>query len=195
MSPRTYNQVARAEATERTRRAILDAAQRLFLEQGSFELPLDEVADEAGVTTRTVLRHFGTREGLIEAGIADTDSAVVRERSAVPGDVESALNRLVGHYERVGDQVMRMLAAADRYPLVERAVDGGQAEHRRWVAETFAPELEDLEPPERKRRAAMLATVTDVYVWHLLRRRHGLGRRETENAIHDLVDSLAGGAR
>ena len=192
MSPRTYNQVARAEATERTRRAILDAAERLFLEQGSYELPLDEVADEAGVTTRTVLRHFGTREGLIEAGLADTDSAVTRERSAEPGDVEAALRRLFGHYERVGDQVMRMLAAADRFPLVRRAVDGGQAEHRRWVAEVFEPDLDGVGPSERKRRLAMLATVTDVYAWHLLRRRHGLSRRDTEDAIHDLVGKLRG---
>ena len=192
MSPRTYNQVARAEATERTRRAILDAAERLFLEQGSFELPLEEVADEAGVTTRTVLRHFGTREGLIEAGLADTDSAAMRERSAEPGDVETALRRLLGHYERIGDQVMRMLAAADRYPLVRRAVDGGQAEHRRWVADVFEPDLDGVGPSERKRRLAMLATVTDVYAWHLLRRRHGLSRRDTEAAIHDLVGKLRG---
>jgi AcrR family transcriptional regulator len=192
MATRTYTQTARAEATARTRRAILDAVQRVVLEEGRYDLPLDAVAEEAGVSTRTVLRHFGSREELVEAGIADADSAVRRERAPAPGDAATNVRRIVDHYERVGDAVLRMLGAADRYPLVRRITDEGTALHRDWVRQSFAPDLEDLGPAERERRAALLATVTDIEVWALLRRRHGFSRSQVEAAMRGLVDHARG---
>ena len=51
----------------------------------------------------------------------------------------------------------------------------------------------DLERSERRRRLAALATVTDVYVWHLLRRREGLGRAAAEAEIRNLVEAARAG--
>ena len=85
MSTRVYTQVARAESTERTRRAILDAGIALF-QAGDYDVALDRVAEAAGVTTRTVLRHFGSKEGLVEAAIADQSARIEDERAAPAGD-------------------------------------------------------------------------------------------------------------
>jgi AcrR family transcriptional regulator len=188
MTVRSYNQVARAEATEQTRRAILEAAQALFRDEELYDFPLDAIAERAGVSTRTLLRHFGSREGLFEEALADAGAQVSRARGAAPGDVADAIRRLVDHYEEMGDEVLRLIAAAERYPLARRAVEQGERVHREWVREIFAGDLEPLGRSEGERRLALLATVTDVYVWQLLRRRHGLGRRATEAAIRDLVE-------
>jgi AcrR family transcriptional regulator len=188
MAVRTYNQVARAEATERTRRAVLEAAQALFREEELYDLPLDRIAARAGVSTRTLLRHFGSREALFEAALADAEATVVASREAAAGDIDGAIEALVDHYEAVGDETVRRLAAAEHYPLVRRVVESGERLHREWVAEVFAADLERLERPVRGRRLALLATVTDVYVWQLLRRRHGLDRAATEAAIRGLVE-------
>src|SRR4051794_10948448 len=107
MTVRSYRQVARAEATERTRRAILDATQTLFREEELYDLPLDRIAARAGVSTRTLLRHFGSREGLFEAALADAEASVMASREAAPGDVEGAIEALVDHYEAVGDETMQ----------------------------------------------------------------------------------------
>lgn len=192
MTTRAYRQTARAEATERTRRAILDAAEAVFVHEGRYDLSLDEVAARAGVSTRTVLRHFGSREGLFEAGVRDARARVTDERRPVPGDVGATIARLVDHYERVGAAVVRMLAAAEQLPLVARVTDDGAAQHRRWVEEAFAADLDGLPAARRDERVALLATVTDVYVWSLLRHRHGLDRDRTEAAIHALVDHARG---
>jgi AcrR family transcriptional regulator len=192
MATRDYRQVARADATERTHRAILDAMQRVFLDEGKYDLPLEAVASRAGISTRTLLRHFGSKEGLIEAGIADFDAAVERERKPPSGDVDTAIRLLVAHYERVGDAVLGMLAAADRYPLVRRLVDEGKQSHRRWCETVFAADLASLGPARRDRRAALLATVTDVYVWELLRRRYGFSRKTTQIAMRGLADHARG---
>jgi AcrR family transcriptional regulator len=188
MTVRPYNQVARAEATERTRRAIVDAAQALFGEEELYDLPLDRIAARAGVSTRTLLRHFGSREGLFEAALADAEATVAASRQAESGDVDGAIGALVDHYEAVGDETMRRLAAADHYPLVRRVVESGERLHREWVAEVFASDLKQLERPARERRLALLATVTDVYIWQLLRRRHGLDRAAVQDAIRALVE-------
>jgi AcrR family transcriptional regulator len=192
MATRTYTQTARAEATERTRRAILDAVQRVVLEEGRYDVPLDVVADRAGVSARTLLRHFGSREELIAAGVADAEAEVLREREPVPADPAATVGRLLDHYERVGDAVLRMLAAADRFPLVREITERGTALHRAWVEEAFAGDLDGLAADARAQRVALLATVTDIDVWALLRRRHRFDRPQTEAAMRGLVEHARG---
>ncbi len=195
MSPRTYSQTKRAEATERSRLAILRAAQELFRDEGRFELPLDEVANRAGCSERTLIRHFGSKEGLLVAAIADAEQAAMTTRQAPPGDALTAVGRLVDHYEDSGDQVLGWLSLADRYPLVRQVTESGKRMHEDWVAAVFAPDLAALDRGERRLRRALLATVTDVYVWELLRRRQGLGRGATEAAMLGLVEhARRGGA-
>ncbi len=195
MQARPYAQVARAESTERTRRAVLDAARELFESEANYGLPLDLVAERAGVSTRTLLRHFGSKEGLIEAAIADAEARVARTREAAPGDVPTAVRRLVDHYEEMGDGVLHRLAEAERYEAVRRVTESGTRMHLRWIEEVFAPDLSGLGHRRRDQRIALLASVTDVYIWGLLRRRQGLSRTETEAAIRGLVEYARGEPR
>ncbi|NEX21255.1 TetR/AcrR family transcriptional regulator [Thiorhodococcus mannitoliphagus] len=53
--------------SEAKRAAIMQAAARLFLEQGPQAISMDRVAAVAGVSKRTVYAHFGSKEGLFEA--------------------------------------------------------------------------------------------------------------------------------
>jgi AcrR family transcriptional regulator len=186
---RTYSQGQRAESTAATRRAILEAAIQLFRVDGDPDPSLEKVAARAGCSTRSVIRHFGSKEELFEAAMADTLGAVVESRRVEPGDVEGGVRLLVDHYEAMGDEVMRWLASAERYPLVRRATEAGTELHRELIAATFEPQLSGLAAAERRRRLAALATVTDVYVWHLLRRREGLGRDAAEAEIRNLVEA------
>lgn len=187
MTTRTYTQTARADATERTRRTIIDAAQHLFREEGELDPSLEQVAERAGCSTRSIIRHFGSKEGLMGAATADATEAIAEARRVAPGDVEAAVRALAGHYERLGDEVMRWLGSAERYPLVKQVVEAGTRMHLEWVDAVFAPQLEVLPAAARRARRAVLASLTDVYFWHLLRRREGLGRAATETAILELV--------
>jgi AcrR family transcriptional regulator len=190
MSPRTYSQGKRAEATEQSRQAILTAAQELFRDEGRFELPLDEVAARAGCSKRTVIRHFGSKEGLLVAAMAAAEQGVLESRQARSGDVAGSIRGLVDHYEEDGDLVLRWLSLADRYPLVRQVTESGTRLHEDWVEKVFAADLAALTGMERWRRKAVLASLTDVHVWALLRRRQGLGRKVTEAAILDLVEHV-----
>jgi AcrR family transcriptional regulator len=186
---RSYKQTRRADATERTRATILAAADELFRADPQLDPSLEAVAARAGVSTRTVIRQFGSKEGLLEAAIEAGVEAAQTTRHAEPGDPEGAVRAIVGHYEAMGDDVIRWLALADRLPFVRRVVEGGTESHYAWVEEVFAPDLDGLPRGERRIRRAALATATDVYVWHLLRRREGLGREATREAMLRMVEA------
>jgi AcrR family transcriptional regulator len=191
-STRTYRQTRRADATERTRAAILAAAQAAFRGDPGGDPSLEAVADRAGVSTRTVIRQFGSKDGLMTAAIEDGMAASATDRRVDPGDVDGAIRKLADHYEAEGDQVMQWLALAERLPHVRRVTERGTEMHVEWVEAVFAHDLDGLSRAARRARVAALATALDVYTWHLLRRREGLGREATREAIRALVEGARG---
>ncbi len=57
----------RRRSADEARTAILDAAERRLAASGPAAIRLQEVAADVGVSHPTVLHHFGSREGLVEA--------------------------------------------------------------------------------------------------------------------------------
>ncbi len=55
---------------ERKRRAILKAAQGVFLPEGYLLASMDKIADEAGVTKQTVYRYFPSKADLFQATLS-----------------------------------------------------------------------------------------------------------------------------
>lgn len=83
--PRTYDSSRRRAQAEVTRRSILDAAQRLFERDGYVPTTMEAIANQAGVSLKTVYLAFSTKAGLLRAVWdlllkGDTDDAPVAER-------------------------------------------------------------------------------------------------------------------
>ena len=53
-----------------TRQQIIDAAYTLFYQRGFMRTGVDAIANEAGITKRTLYQHFGSKDELIEAVLA-----------------------------------------------------------------------------------------------------------------------------
>lgn len=185
MNSRGYIQRRRAESAAATGTNILRAAAELFVEAGE-EPTLDAVASRAGVTVQTVLRRFGSKEGLARAAVADASQRVSDARGAAPvGDVEGAIANLVEHYVEWGSIALRLLALEGGGTALAGAAAEGRAFHHAWVERVFAPLLVAM--PDAPRRLVQLIAVTDVYVWKLLHHDLGLSREDAEAAIVDLV--------
>jgi AcrR family transcriptional regulator len=185
---RRYQMTARAEAAQLTANGILDAAIGLFTDKAFEDVTLDEVAQRAGVTKRTVLRRFEAKDRLFIAAMDHAVDEMVRQREAAPvGDVAGAVANVVDHYERWGTNRLRLLSQEDRIELVAEHVRGGRIYHRTWVEHTFAPQLAGLRGQARKRRVAALVAATDVYTWKLLRLDLGLSRAETERTLVEII--------
>ena len=182
---RPYRMRARAEAAAETERRIFAAARDLVGERPFAQVTLDDVASRAGVTAQTVIRRYGSKDGLIRAVAGEVHAEVREQRFKAPiGDIAAAVSNLVEHYEATGDETFRLVCQEEQVPVLSEVLGTGRAMHRAWVTRVFAPWLGRLHVAERHRRTAHLFT------WKLLRRDAGLGRRQTEHAIREMLERV-----
>lgn len=189
---RAYRQGARAEAAARTAEAIV-AVFRNLMETGWYnEISLERVAKAAKVTVPTILRHFGSKEGLLEAVALQYSHEVIATRKIRPGDMDAAIDGVITDYEEAGEMVLRFLAQEDYIPAMKAVTDYGRAHHRQWIADNFAPYLEGLDQTERDWRIDGLVVALDIYTWKLWRRDRGRSPEDVRQFMKQLVTAIIG---
>jgi AcrR family transcriptional regulator len=194
MTKRPYRQRARAEGASLTRESILAAMLALGMEKATVNVSLADVADRAGVSVQTVLRHFGTRDGLLDEALEYGATRIAEERRPSSSDVEAAISTLFDHYERRGDAVIRLLAQEAFDERIAQITSAGRRTHREWVTDFVASSPDGVsDPPDAL--VDQLVVVTDVYAWKLLRRDRGLARAEAQDRVRGMVDSMLRSAR
>jgi AcrR family transcriptional regulator len=190
---RRYTMKARGESTAATRERIVEASEAAFDELPMPEITLGRVAQRAGVSVQTVIRHFGGKEGLFLATLQHTAAKMSGDRVLPPGArPEEAVNLLASHYEEFGDRVLRGLAQEEQVPAMKVLVELGRTYHVEWCKKAFREGLKGLRGARRERRVAELSAVTDVYVWKVLRRDRGLSEAQTRKAMLELVEPFLG---
>lgn len=189
---------ARAQAVAQTRERILSALFDLGADRLFPHISLEDVAATAGVSVQTILRHFGTRAGLVDATMEYAVARVAGERETPVGDVDAAVRIIVDHYEQRGKTALLMLAQEHADPAVGDLTRRGRQLHRTWVTDVFSPFLPTGDPPGDAAGDAagadelvdLLVVATDVYTWKILRHDRRLSRARTEARIHRLVSAV-----
>lgn len=190
---RTYNQTARAEAAEATAERIVEVFYGFMTDDWYDNVSLEKVAKAAGVTVPTVLRRFGSKEGLLEATKEKMEREVEARRTVKPGDVTAAVDAIVNDYEAAAGIMLRILAQEDRLPVLKELTDYGRKQHREWVELAFAPQLEGLKPAAREWTLDGLITALDIYVWKVLRIDRGRTPAEVARHMRNLVRGILEG--
>ncbi len=186
---RSYSMQVRAQTKQQTRQRILRAALELAVERMTVDLTLGEIAARAGTTVQTVLRHFGSRDTLLDAAVELRSTEVSAERAAPVGDIEAATAVLMVHYEQVGDFVVRLLGQ-ENDERVRRLMEPGKKLHRTWVETVYQPQIDARPDSEHDALTDLLVVATDVYTWKLLRRDRGLDQATTGARMTALVGAL-----
>jgi AcrR family transcriptional regulator len=182
---------ARAEAAQQTGEQILAAALQRFSTAHFDEVTLDSIAVESGVTVQTVIRRFGSKEGLVRAVVEEQRAKVIEQRGNAPvGDLSGAVSNLMDHYEEMGETTLHLLRQEARVDALAEITATGKRFHEDWVRRVFSPWLQRREGIDRKRLHAQLVAICDVYTWHLLRQQRGLSRRQTELALNELLQGV-----
>lgn len=188
---RSYRGTVQADIAARTRQLILNAALALASEEWLDRITLDQIAARAGVTVQTIIRYFGTKEGVFTAAAESASRDAQRWRDETPaGDIVRAVQSAQQHYEQAGDRLLRLLAQEERYPGLRRFTDLGRVAYRTWIARIFDSALARRREAERERLQAELIAVTDITMWKLLRRDLGLDRQQTELAMREMIEAL-----
>lgn len=125
---RRYDSTWRRERALRTRTAILDAAERQFLEGDYGTATIASIAQEAGVSVETIYKSFGSKSGLVreiyERGLEGRGDTRAYDRADETRDRESDPRTIMRQWGRLTAEVasvvtpirvlMRHLAVTDR---------------------------------------------------------------------------------
>lgn len=191
---RPYKQVARAQAQERTRDALLDSATDEFFEGNWLKSSLESLSARAGVTKQTLLRHFGSKDGLLAQAMMRGAAQIRDQRWGAPrGDIAGAVDNLLDHYEEWGERAMR-IGAWQRGPAVLAMFSQvARQVHYDWVEYAFEPWLEPLSGQARARRRAALIALCDLQTWWIFSHDLELPRSEVRAILVDLVERVVAG--
>jgi AcrR family transcriptional regulator len=191
MEKRKYRMTFRAEKVTQNDQRIMSAIVELWEQFPISEITLDKVANRSGVTVRTILRKFGSKEGLIEACI-ENDAAGRRKfrDMALPGDYRNALKILLDDYEKLGDASIRTLAVEEELPIAQAILEKGRASHREWCKKVFAPDLPESDSSDFEHCLLTFITATEFYLWKLLRKDLKKSYEETFEVFKTLIEGL-----
>ena len=191
----------RQQQNAQTRRAILGALAEVIVESSAIGFSVQQVADRAGVTHRTVYNHFPSREALTDAfaeyveeelaaavdGGAPPDANLTMSKIAsMPDEGYAAFGRLSLH---VHASVMLMIASRAQAQVTRDRTDR--------FAQVLESELEQLSPETARLSAAALRMFASSTAWHLMTEHLGLStdeaRRTATWATKTLLRAIASG--
>ncbi|MGA8724550.1 MAG: TetR/AcrR family transcriptional regulator [Acidimicrobiales bacterium] len=150
----------RADA-QRNRARILESAEAIFAAEG-IEVPVDTIAEKAGVGVGTLYRHFPTKEKLCEAILLERLSSLALDARAL-AEVEDPAAAFFGFLEHIVEE-----GAAKRDLLV--AVMGAGVEFEVAASEVKEELLEALDTLLRRAQSvgALRPDVTSTMVMSLV---------------------------
>lgn len=185
----------RSARAQRTRGAVVDALVAL-LREGTVAPGAREVAERAGVSTRTVFAHFATLEDLYQACVEQATATVLSLLTPVdPGlPLAERIDDVCTQRARVNEEIGPMRRAAALKAPFSPALARTRAYARRASYEqldrVFATELDALASPARRRRRASVDALLSGETWDLLRDTHGLAVDEALPAVREAVRAL-----
>ena len=151
------------------RARLIDAATRLFYEEGIHAVGVDRVIEEAGVTRATLYKQFGGKENLVLAYLGNEDEmlrAMFAEAGSAVTDPDDLLVAVIdGIAADIRQRHTRgcpFINAAAEYPDADGAVRRLIDEHREWFRATLqaVADAAGLERPEEV--AASLVLLRDA---------------------------------
>jgi AcrR family transcriptional regulator len=179
----------RQEYKEQTRTCILDAAVELIEEAGEAPLTIMAVADRAGVTDRTVYRHFETRDALVRATWSHMQQRVASR--GFPRTAEEMVQSPPRLFPRF--DAARGLVRASLYSPAGLDMRMSSNDERREA--TLASVTDAFPIADQnwlRRRAAIAQLINSAYAWEVMSQYWGLDGDEAGKAASEALAVLLG---
>src|SRR5438876_10944376 len=109
MNPVHKPRPPRRRKRDPNRQRIVDAARVHFFSHGFRRVTMDDLAEELGVSKKTLYAHFSSKIALLEAVLADKFAGVEAKLTeiarAYPHDFPTALHELLANMQRELDEI------------------------------------------------------------------------------------------
>jgi AcrR family transcriptional regulator len=192
MKERNYRMTARADAAEQTGHRIIDCMLERLRTTPYERIRLEDIAADAGVTSQTVIRRFGSKPALMTTTVERELGRIAAKReAALHTSPAETIGALVAHYEEYGLLILKTYSEASLVPGLPELAARGRAYHLDWCRRAFATHL-PLQPDDasRQRRLAQIVSICDATTWRILRFDGDLSSADTEVAITELLTPL-----
>lgn len=197
----TISTDGRSARRDRGRIAALDAAIELF-EEEQFEPTLEQIAQRAGLSTRSVYRYFEDRDELVRAVIGHKQMQVAplfQIEELGQGDLELRLVRFVGSRLRLHDAIQAtaraMIIRSSSDPVIGELVDFRRSLLRGQVESQFDAELSLMQEPDRRSSLLAIDSLTQFETLDRYRIDLALSIDETQQLLIPAIRSLLGSSR
>lgn len=189
---REYRSPLRDEQSRRTRCQILDALVDLVTEQGAADLAIRDLAARAGVSQRTVYRHFPDRQALLD-GLVDhiSEQAEWSELDDIEGDITRLPDRVHRAWSTFDEfeRQTRVLVLLNRDParLATSSVARG-----RNIDAALATTYPDLSPRDSRGIAGVIRLLASSHSWLRFRDEFDMTADEGAHYIKWALDLVVG---
>jgi AcrR family transcriptional regulator len=184
----------RDQQAEFTKRLLLDAAKKVLIENDADDFTMQKVAEEAGVSHRTVYRYFPSRQALIDEFSEFLESQFGRSRIAIDD---------IRRVDELAESVFAMFDTNAAYYEAAARLNSGylrpanQAERTAQFRRLFDARFGDLDPAAADKAFAIIRYLVGLQTWFSLRDRFGFQDGETGDAVawaaRELVRALEEG--
>jgi AcrR family transcriptional regulator len=182
----------RRSLTERKRRvtrdAVIDAVIEAIRERG-IDFSIQDAADRAGVTHRTVYRYFESRAALVEAVGERYEEWLAEQGISEPETIEEVLVQIETLF-RLFDQSPDLLRAVAMHTLISGERTGLSKQRTERWRRTFEAGLPHLTRDEVEPLFAICRTLTGSLGWYLLTSQFGLSGEQAGRAVRRVVEAV-----
>ena len=185
---RPYTSTLRDRQMAQTRELILDAVTTLLGDRRADEVTTRDIAAAAGVSERTVYRHFPDRDALLEG---------LSGRLPLDGGAPSFG---VGRLDDIVPTSRRLMELLDEHYVAARAEAVFNADPRRFAANTqgntrelreaLAAALPELSARESLRIAAVIRCLVSTQAWLRMREEFGVPGTESGPVVAWVLDLI-----
>lgn len=192
--PRPYESPLRERQARQTRHQILDALTELLGDRSPDEVTTKELAEAAGVSERTVYRHFPDRAALVNALVERFDAASGGTDPGFPASFEGVKAWAV--------ELMRLLEAQPAVAQAEallnadpRRYTDSTREHTQQLNAMVEATLPDLHGDQQAAVTAVLRVLLSAQTWLRLREEFGLGGDRSGPIVAWAIEAIVQAAR
>lgn len=173
-----------------TRDAILEALAHTILEKGLYDFSVQDVADRAGVSHRTVYRHFPGRDALLDGLAREMDRFFdEREQPTLPESALDIAAKVRSTFELFGERSDLVRAVA-----IGALATGTQPDSRRTRDRIFREKVMEaargLPEEEARGASAVIRYLANSLAWVVLTDQLGLDEEEAGDAVAWAVETL-----
>jgi AcrR family transcriptional regulator len=187
----TYDNSKRLIDAENTKIEIIKAFGTLWSNYSIKDITLEKVAKEAGVTTKTILRKFESKEGLTNESLSYLAAEIESERTTTKvGDIDDILKALLSNYEKMGEAAIRTINLESELEIARQIGAKGRALHRDWCIRMFASYLPNEKSIDYEIQLTSFIAATEIYLWKLMRKDLKLSKEKTFSIFKNLVEGL-----